>query len=165
MRAREGRDGRHSEGDVDIDNTLEKFAKRYHKWHRQFLWKNYFIIISIPRRIERKALKEEGQVTLKGIRRNAITPPPLPTHPPNPTHFPSSTHTHWTGVQFYALRQNLKAIIMSSTKEVTALHSHAWIAVQIKSTVQMSFWGTDSFVVCHINTVSDTWWVEWIKEQ
>lgn len=31
----ERRDKREREG--EIENTLEKFAKRYHKWHRQFL--------------------------------------------------------------------------------------------------------------------------------
>lgn len=70
---------RRGQREGEIENTLEKFAERYHKWHRQFLWKNYFIIISIPKRIERKALKEEGQVTLRGIRGNA---------------YPPHTHTH-----------------------------------------------------------------------
>lgn len=96
---------RRGQREGEIENTLEKFAERYHKWHRQFLWKNYFIIISIPKRIERKALKEEGQVTLRGIRGNA--------YPPH-THAHARTLSEYGSVQFHVFMKIKNVILIMS---------------------------------------------------
>lgn len=45
----------------EIENTLEKFAERYHKWHRQFLQKNYFIIISIQKELKEKPWRRKAE--------------------------------------------------------------------------------------------------------